>query len=256
LAKEQPKCIIKSTGLGLRPNELTINSIVKITGRVTDENGNSIAGANLKIFVGETNIAGLTSAEDGRFEFSTETDYAGHRLKAVVTKEGFERLSEEIRPGVDAELLFRLKKPPVVKAQLPPTLKVEPPPKRKFPWWIAIVLALICIGVASLLLPHPPKKFEVPQVTGMPFNQAVSALERVGLHGVEAGRRIDPRPSLLVIEQMPRPPALVVAGDQVSLTVSSGPTPRPGPTIPHPGPIPLPTIPQHFIFESPAPENH
>jgi hypothetical protein len=79
---------------------------VKITGRVTDERGSPIAGAKVGIFLGETDIAGLTSAENGRFEFSTATEYPSQALKAVVVREGFKTLKQEIRPGEDADLIL------------------------------------------------------------------------------------------------------------------------------------------------------
>jgi hypothetical protein len=91
---------------GLSAGRVNHNFFVRIAGRVTDESGNPIAGANLEIFADETNITGLTSAKDGRFEFSTDTDYTRRSLKAVATKEGFRTLKREIRPGEDADLVL------------------------------------------------------------------------------------------------------------------------------------------------------
>nr|WP_067285955.1 PASTA domain-containing protein [Marinobacterium profundum] len=105
-----------------------------------------------------------------------------------------------------------------------PAKKVPPPPvppKSSYTKWIAVLVAILLIGGAATWY-FLPKSVEVPDVVGIPLNQASAVLEQAGLEiaqpvASKASREQMPNS---VLEQMPAAGSEVDKGSTVQLTVA------------------------------------
>jgi serine/threonine-protein kinase len=106
--------------------------------------------------------------------------------------------------------------------------RVRPVPskRKRWPWVVAIIVGLTLIGIGAAYafgLLGGPEKIVVPDVTGMTEEEAVEALQAVGLtlgdteetnsEEVEAG---------LIISQSPEPGVDVELGSSVKIVISAG----------------------------------
>jgi PKD repeat protein len=136
------------------------SATINLAGTVFSKTGETLSGAKLKIFAGDTQIGGVDSGPNGEFEFSDETDAQETRWSAVVTKEGFKTLKQALNSNKGLGLRLILDPIP-----LPP----PPPPP---PWRTLITAAavLILIGLVILLFLHrkaPSITFTANPITGV-----------------------------------------------------------------------------------------
>src|SRR3954463_14715549 len=99
--------------------------------------------------------------------------------------------------------------------------------RRTLPWAIAIIGGFLAayLIVAFLVFPSGviPRDIKVPNVTGLPFDDAVRRLAERGLRGVKGEERFhEASPKGTVLEQSPAPGARDVEGAQITLTLSAG----------------------------------
>ena len=88
---------------------------------------------------------------------------------------------------------------------------------------IAVAFFALMNYVALPLYVNHGKTLQVPNVTGLPVEQAKSALSTAGLQPVESETRPDPaEPVGTVVFQNPAPQSVVKQGRRVYLTVSGG----------------------------------
>ena len=96
--------------LTLRPDpgdskdDTKARSAIRLSGRVLDPRGQPIPGAKIRILDGQTEVGGVTSGEDGGFEFSSQAEGAHHKWKLIVSKQGFLPLSRELDSGINPSL--------------------------------------------------------------------------------------------------------------------------------------------------------
>ena len=185
---------------------------MRIAGRVISKNGSPVAGAKVEIFANEDCIAGLNTAGDGRFEFSTNSAYEARRLKVVDTKTGFETLQQEIDLRENGDLLLRL-------------VPIIPP----LPWWrrlisstllrwgVPLIVAAACVVGFALWSQCVRTRVQVPDLTSNSLKDASNRLNQLGL-------KPSPRPAPggspfdTVISQDPNPNQPVEPGSTVTLT--------------------------------------
>lgn len=124
----------------------TIRNVGTLTGRVLDENGNPIVGANITLDTGET----TTTDENGNF--SVETSAGSHVL--TISKDGYEVKTENVTAILGTET-------PVEPLKLPVAAQSSEESAGPFPW-MYVFLAVI-IGIAAILLLVRGKKTGAPE---------------------------------------------------------------------------------------------
>jgi beta-lactam-binding protein with PASTA domain len=120
-------------------------------------------------------------------------------------------------------------------------LTVAQAPARKFPWWIVAVAGVLVVGgglITWLLLPQKgtmpnvvgksnqePEKVKVPDMVGMPFEEAVNSLDTAKLKPAAKEEKVSgtQKPGI-VIEQNPKAEEVVRVGSEVKLVVEVAPT--------------------------------
>jgi beta-lactam-binding protein with PASTA domain len=121
-------------------------------------------------------------------------------------------------------------------------VQVAPPPEKpKNRGWmwalgVLVVVALLGLGVAwaagVFKSEEPVKQADVPNLVGMTQQGAATALEQAGLKvGKVVSEQSDKGPAGTVITQSPAAGSKVSAGGLVDLTLSSGASPSPSPTV-------------------------
>jgi hypothetical protein len=105
-------------------------------------------------------------------------------------------------------------------------VKTSAAPKRKFPWWILVVIALVlAVGgaVAYMIMNKNADTVELPVVTGVPYNQARAQLSSLGLVVSHRPQATASAPADTVIAQSPPATQQVKKGSEVALTVAAAP---------------------------------
>jgi beta-lactam-binding protein with PASTA domain len=119
-------------------------------------------------------------------------------------------------------------------------LTVAQAPARKFPWWIVAVAGVLVVGgglITWLLLPQKgtmpnvvgksnqePEKVKVPDMVGMPFEEAVNSLDTAKLKlGAKETKITGTQQPGIVAEQNPKAEDEVSAGSGVTLVVEVAP---------------------------------
>jgi serine/threonine-protein kinase len=121
-------------------------------------------------------------------------------------------------------------------------VQVSPPPEKpKSGGWIWVVVALVVVAVAALGVAwatgifdteEPAKPVVVPNLVGMTEQGAKTALEQAGLKvGKVTSELSEKGPTGTVVAQAPAADKEVAEGTTVALTVSSGASPSPTPTL-------------------------
>ncbi len=111
--------------------------------------------------------------------------------------------------------------------------------RRRRPWLVAlgVIVALAALGLAAFflvraLLPPPTELVRVPEVVGLPEDEAVELLEGAGFQVPEPEQEFDPEVRRgLVISQDPPADERVEEGAEVTLVVSRGPPPEAVPNV-------------------------
>jgi len=103
-------------------------------------------------------------------------------------------------------------------------IEVKPPgpAKRKFPWWILAVLALVLLvgGGVGYMIMKKMGGVELPSVTGMPYADATEQLRALGLVATRTSQATASAPPEQVIDQSPSASQKVKKGSEVGLTVA------------------------------------
>lgn len=176
---------------------------------------------------------------------------AREHLDGVVQPPQFH--NPEVPPALAQVVLRTLEKDPVRRgtaAQLQQDLsgvlgaarvQVAPPEKPKSRVWAWVLVALVVVALAALgvawatgVFDKEPvaKQVAVPNLVGMTEEGATTALEQAGLKvGKVTNELSDKGPSGTVVKQDPAAGKEVAEGATVALTVSSGASPSPIPTL-------------------------
>ncbi len=141
-------------------------------------------------------------------------------------------LRTELRSALDGMLRTRVLEPPPAALPLP-----SAPPRRR--WWPALLLALIPVALALALfaarglgLDTPfaaqaspsPSAVRVPNVAGLPLNEALQRLQQAGFNTVTQTAVPDAQPAGVVVVTDPPSGETLAPGSQIVLRVSAGPT--------------------------------
>ena len=107
-------------------------------------------------------------------------------------------------------------------------------PARPFPWWIAVVAALVLLigaGVTTWFL-LSKKAVEVPRVVDLSAEEAVATLQAAKLAYTSEMRETREKAAGTVLEQNPAAGTSVDRGSSVTLVVASAPSQEPGVSVP------------------------
>ena len=104
--------------------------------------------------------------------------------------------------------------------------KVAPAaPPRKFPWWIVAVAAVLLIGAGLITWLLIPQKVTVPDMVGMPYEDAIKSLEAAKLKLTAENTKVTGTQKVgIVVEQSPNAKQAVQVGSGVTLVVEGPPT--------------------------------
>jgi beta-lactam-binding protein with PASTA domain len=107
--------------------------------------------------------------------------------------------------------------------------KVAPTPAApsplKFPWWIVAVVAVLVIGAGVITWLLLPQKVKVPQMVGMPSDEAIKSLEAAKLKLAATNTKATGTQKVgIVVEQSPNANQAVPVGSGVTLVVEGPPT--------------------------------
>jgi Carboxypeptidase regulatory-like domain len=119
---------------------------VTLSGVVVSSSGAQIPFARLQLLDGDSLVDNTKSDDKGHFEFSASTPFKGDTWRIVVTKEGFETLSEGLRSGVDHGLRLALRE------------KATNGGNGTNRGRIIVVVAVVVVLAAIALWPRPPKQ--------------------------------------------------------------------------------------------------
>ena len=90
---------------------------------------------------------------------------------------------------------------------------------RKFPWWIVAVAGVLVLGGGLITWLLMPEKVKVPNMVGMPFEEAVNSLNTAKLKLAKETKDTGTQKPGIVIEQSPKAKEDVSAGSEVKLTI-------------------------------------
>jgi serine/threonine-protein kinase len=109
---------------------------------------------------------------------------------------------------------------------VPPYFDAPPPDDERrgsrWPWLLALLLALLIGGGIAAYLLSRPTHVPVPSVVGQNINNASTILQNDGF-AVSTVNVANPKPNGTVIHQSPQPNVRATEGTTVTLTVSTGP---------------------------------
>lgn len=153
------------------------------------------------------------------------------------TPEGEPQAPEEALPAADEEpwpaiqpfpsAFVAPEKPADAAAAGPPSLdRVRPQRDRLVPAWVvpvlAVIAALVVVGVAGFFGLRATNTVEVPDVTGVSLGVARTRLAQAGFEAQVTERRFSTQPAEEVLEQSPAGGATAEKGSAVTLVVSAG----------------------------------
>ena len=99
-------------------------------------------------------------------------------------------------------------------------LTVAQAPPRKFPWWIVVIAGVLVLGGGLITWLLMPEKVKVPNMVGMPFEEAVNSLNTPKLKlGAKETKATGTQKPGIVIEQSPKAKEDVSAGSEVKLII-------------------------------------
>src|ERR671918_703165 len=143
-------------------------------------------------------------------------------------RRGLPTLATPLMPGDATEIVTSPVGPgeTAVMTGLPP----DEEERRRRPWLVAlgVLLALAALGLAAFflvrsLLPAPPEFVRVPDVVGLPEEEAAATLEEAGFEVGQVTQEESDEEEGLVLEQDPPAGEEARPGTAVNLVVSSGP---------------------------------
>jgi len=103
-------------------------------------------------------------------------------------------------------------------------LTVAQAPARKFPWWIVALAGVLVLGGGLITWLLIPEKVTMPDMVGMPYQEAVKNLNAVKLKPAPKEEKVSgtQKPGI-VIEQNPKAKEVVRVGSEVKLVVEVPP---------------------------------
>jgi hypothetical protein len=112
---------------------------------------------------------------------------------------------------------------PSVSFELKQLVPAAPPPRR-FPWWIVALACVLVLGVGLITWLLLPQKVAVPELVGMPYQDAIKSLEAAKLKLTAQNSKVTGKQKPgIVLEQSPPAKESVPIGSGVSLVVEVPP---------------------------------
>ncbi len=97
------------------------------------------------------------------------------------------------------------------------------PPKRKFPWWIVAVAGVLVLGAGLITWLLIPQKVAVPDMVGMPYQEAIKGLDAAKLGYIVSNQQVITGKVKVdaIANQSPAAGERVAPGTKVTITLEA-----------------------------------